>query len=63
MKIVQIQDKHIINKKNLPKWQQKLYDGNGNFLSVAAEDHTGDGTYYCYQCSIPKRLARQAILA
>ena len=43
MKIVQIQDKHIINKKNLPKWQQKLYGGNGNIqLSVYAK--SGDIT-------------------
>lgn len=29
MKLVKIQDKHIINKNNLPVWQQRLYDPNG----------------------------------
>lgn len=29
MKLVKIQDKHIINKDYLPKWQRRLYDGNG----------------------------------
>ncbi len=43
MKIVQIQDKHIINKKNLPKWQQKLYDGNGRHTYIMYETTNKSG--------------------
>lgn len=38
MKLVKIQDKHIINKKFLPEWQQRLYDGNGCHTYVLYKD-------------------------
>lgn len=38
MKLVKIQDKHIINKNNLPAWQQRLYDGNSCHTYVLYED-------------------------
>lgn len=43
MKLVKIQDKHIINKKNLPTWQQKLYDGNGCHTYVLYDDKSKNG--------------------
>lgn len=41
--VVQDEDKHIINKKNLPKWQQKLYDGNGRHTYIMYETTNKSG--------------------
>ena len=46
MKLVKIQDKHIINKKFLPNWKKKLYDGNGCHTYVLTDIKTKKGVKY-----------------
>ena len=43
MKLVKIQDKHIIRKRDLPTWKQKLYDGRGYHFYVLFDEKTKSG--------------------
>lgn len=43
MKLVKIQDRHMINKNNLPVWQQRLYDGKGYHIYLMYDETNSKG--------------------